>query len=401
VVGVGAAWLVTMCRFPGSRSCEWALLLPLAMPAYVVAYTYTDLLQFAGPVQSALRGLFGWSRNDYWFPEIRSLGGAIAMLILVLYPYAYLLARSAFLSQSVCALEAGRTLGHGPWRGFFRVALPLARPAIVGGLALVMMEALADFGTVKYFEVDTFTTGIYLTWFNLGSPVGAAQLAAALLAIVLLLLGLERVSRGQRRFFEASRQHRPLAPYRLRGARAGGALAACVLPFMLGFLVPAGVLLYLSVRGGDRAFGPWFLGLAFNSFALAALAGVVAVAAAVVIAYGMRLAPTLWMRATARIATLGYAVPGSVIAVGIMVPFGWFDNSLDAWARANLGWSTGLLLSGTIFALVFAYLVRFLAVSLNAVEAGLTRIRPSLDDAAATLGHGPPPRQGRHHRPRR
>jgi iron(III) transport system permease protein len=399
LVGVGAAWLVTMCRFPGSRVCEWALLLPLAMPAYVIAYTYTDLLQFAGPVQSALRGWFGWNRNDYWFPEIRSLGGAIAMLILVLYPYAYLLARSAFLSQSVCALEASRTLGHGAWQGFFRVALPLARPAIVGGLALVMMEALADFGTVKYFEVDTFTTGIYLTWFNLGSPVGAAQLAAALLAIVLLLLGLERVSRGQRRFFEASRQHRPLAPYRLRGVRAMGALAACALPFTLGFSVPAGILLFLSIRGGDRAFGPWFVGLAFNSFALAALAGVVAVSAAAVIAYGMRLTPTLWMRATARLATIGYAVPGSVIAVGIMVPFGWFDNGVDAWARANLGWSTGLLLSGTIFALVFAYLVRFLAVSFNAVEAGLTRIRPSIDDAAATLGHAPASRLARIHVP--
>jgi iron(III) transport system permease protein len=178
-----------------------------------------------------------------------------------------------------------------------------------------------------------------------------------------------------------------------------GALAACALPFTLGFSVPAGILLYLSIRGGDRAFGPWFVGLAFNSFALAALAGVVAVSAAAVIAYGMRLTPTLWMRATARIATIGYAVPGSVIAVGIMVPFGWFDNGVDAWARANLGWSTGLLLSGTIFALVFAYLVRFLAVSFNAVEAGLTRIRPSVDDAAATLGHAPASRLARIHVP--
>ncbi|HZO27681.1 MAG TPA: ABC transporter permease subunit, partial [Chloroflexota bacterium] len=184
LVGVSAAWLVTVCRFPGSRSFEWALILPMAMPAYLLAYTYGDLLQYPGPVQAALRSWLGLSRGSSWFPEIRSLGGAIVVMTAVLYPYVYLLARAAFLEQSVVSLEASRTLGRGPWRSFLAVALPLARPSIVAGLALVMMEALADFGTVKHFEVDTFTTGIYLSWFGMGSPIGAAKLAAGLLLFV-------------------------------------------------------------------------------------------------------------------------------------------------------------------------------------------------------------------------
>ncbi|MDR5683821.1 MAG: iron ABC transporter permease [Armatimonadota bacterium] len=389
VIGVGTAWLVTMCRFPGRRVCEWLLLLPMAVPAYLLAYTYADLLQFAGPVQSALREWFGWSRGDYWFPQIRSLGGAVAVMTFALYPYVYMLARAAFLEQSVAVLEVSRTLGHGPWSTFFRVALPLARPGIAAGVALAAMEVLADFGTVKHFEVDTFATGIYLTWFSLGSPVGAAKLAALLMVFVFAVLGVERLSRGQRRFHHVSVGTHDLPAYRLAGVRATGALVACALPPAVGFLLPAGVLMHLSWVAGDPLFGATFVRLATNTFTLAALAAALAVVVAGVVAYGVRLAPTRLMRLAARIATLGYAVPGAVIAVGVLIPFGWLDNTVDAWARQTFGRSTGLLLSGTAFTLVYAYLVRFLAVSVNTVEAGLLRIRPSMDSAARTLGHGP------------
>jgi iron(III) transport system permease protein len=389
VIGVGAAWLVTMCRFPGSRLLEWGLVLPMACPAYVVAYAYTDLLQFVGPVQTALREWSGWRRGDYFFPEIRSLGGAIFVLVFVLYPYVYLLSRAAFLEGSARMLEAGRTLGRSPRACFVELALPLARPAIVAGVALALMETLADFGTVQYFEVDTFTTGIFLTWFNLGSPVGAGKLAAGLLLVVLLVLWLERLSRGERRHHAATPGDRPPTALPLRGVRAALALAACALPVLFGFLVPVGVWLHLTLSGGYRALGTGFPRLILNSFTLALLASLLAVVVAAVLAYGVRTSPNRPARLSARLATMGYAVPGSVIAVGIMLPFGWFDNAVDAWARTTVGVSTGLLLSGTIFALLFSYLVRFLAVSFNAVESGLTRIRPSMDESARTLGQGP------------
>lgn len=389
VLGVGTAWLVTMCRFPGSRVMEWALLLPMAVPAYVMAYTYTDLLQFAGPVQTALREAFGWGRGDYWFPDVRTLGGAIVMMAFVLYPYVYLLARAAFLEQSVCVLEVSRTLGRGPWSSFFRVALPLARPAIVAGLALVLMETLADFGTVQYFAVDTFTTGIYRTWFAMGEPVAAAQLAAVLMLFVLGLLLAERASRGAARYHHTTGRYRRLPAHRLSGPRAALAFAACFVPLAAGFLVPAGVLVSLSARGGDALLGKLFLDLATNSLMLSAVAAALAVALAVVLAYGLRLHRTPLLRGAVRVASMGYAIPGSVIAVGIMIPFAGVDNALDAFMRARFGISTGLLLSGTVAALVFAYLVRFLAVSFNTVEASLGKIRPTMDQASRVLGHTP------------
>jgi iron(III) transport system permease protein len=389
VVGTGTAWLVTMCRFPGSRVLEWALLLPMAVPAYVMAYAYTDLLQFAGPVQGALRAAFGWRYGDYWFPEIRSTGGAIAMMTFVLYPYVFLLARAAFLEQSVCVLEVSRTLGRGPWSSFFRVALPLARPAIAAGLALALMEVLADFGTVQYFAVDTFTTGIYRTWFAMGQPVAAAQLAAVLMLFVLVLVVVERRSRGAARYHHTTGRYRRLPSRRLTGLRAAAAFAACALPLAIGFLVPGGVLLRLAVTKGDPLLGPVFLDLAGNSLTLAALTSFIAVALAVVLAYGLRLHPSPALRGAVRVAAMGYAIPGSVIAVGVLIPFARLDNTLDAFMRDQFGVSTGLLLSGTIAALVFAYLVRFLAVSFNTVEASLGKIRPSMDHASRVLGASP------------
>jgi iron(III) transport system permease protein len=388
VLGVGTAWLVSMCRFPGQRLFEWALLLPLAVPAYIIAYTYAGLLEYAGAVQSLLRDATGWARDDYWFPEIRSLGGAIVVMSLVFYPYVYLLARAAFLEQCTCMLDVSRTLGRGAWGSFFTVAMPLARPAIAGGVALALMETLADFGTVEYFGVSTFTTGIYRTWFALGEPTAAAQLAGVLMMFVLLVLTLERVSRGLAKY-QHTAQSRQRSSYRLHGARGLLATSACALPVGLGFALPVLLLADMSLGQGDALLGGMFLELAGNSFGLAALAALVTAAVALVVGYGLRLRPTPAMRVSTRIAGLGYAIPGAVIAVGVLLPFARFDNALDGWMRATFGISTGLLFTGTVAVLVFAYLVRFLALALNTVEAGLGKINRNLDDAARVLGRSP------------
>ena len=389
VIGAGTAWLVTLYRFPGRDLFQWAMLLPMAVPGYVIAYTYGNLMDFAGPVQSGLRAAFGWGRHDYWFPEIRSLGGAIAVLTLVLYPYVYLLARAAFTEQSVCVLEAGRTLGAGPWRRFFRVGLPLARPALVAGVSLALMETLNDLGTVQHFAVSTFTTGIFRTWFGLGEPAAAAQLAAVLLLFVVVLLLLERWSRGDARYHQTTGRYRQLPSLCLRGTPAGLAVAACALPVLLGFLVPVGVLVWWAIRSEALGFNSRFLQLTFHSVTLGVVAAVLAVVLSLVLAYGVRLRPTPLVRGFVRLASVGYAVPGAVIAVGVMLPFAAIDRTIDAWARAGLGVSTGLILSGTIVAVTFAYLVRFLAISFNAAEASLAKVGRSMDDAGRVLGRRP------------
>lgn len=388
LIGVGSAWLVTMCRFPGRNLFEWALLLPFAVPAYIIGYTYTDLFQYAGPVQSALRETMGWSRQDYWFPDIRSLGGAIFVMSLVLYPYVYLLARAAFLSQSSCLLDVSRTLGRNPWRHFIEVAVPMARPAIVGGVALALMETMADFGTVQHFGISTFTTGIYRTWFALGEPMAAAQLAAVLMIFVLSMLWIERRSRSNARYDHTTAM-RPLTNYTLSRGRGLLAMVACLLPIALGFILPTVALVNMTWQQGDVSMAGKFLPLAWNSFTLATLAASLTVVFAVLVAYGVRLRPSASMKAASSVAGLGYAIPGTVIAVGVLIPFAWFDNALNAWLKASFGISTGLLLSGTIIGLLFAYLVRFLAVALNSVDAGFGKINRHLDDAARSLGHRP------------
>ncbi len=386
-LGVGAAWLVAMCRFPGRALFEWALLLPLAMPTYVIAYAYTDFLQFTGPVQTLLRETFAWGRADYFFPEIRSLTGAVALMSLVLYPYVYLLTRAAFMEQSAGALETARTLGRGPWRAFFGVAVPLARPAIAGGTALALMETLNDFGAVQFFGVDTFTTGIYRTWFGLGEPVAAAQLAACLLAIIIVLLLVERFSRGRGAVHNASGRSGPPPGFELRGARAALAAAACSLPVALGFVLPATLLGIMAIGEGDPLLGTRFVDFAANSLILALAAAALTVALAVVLGYGVRLGRSRVTAAAGRIAAMGYAVPGSVIAVGILIPLGWVDSRLYEWLSAY-GIESGLWLTGTIFALLYAYAVRFLAVSYNGVEASLAKITPTMDAASRSLGAG-------------
>ncbi len=389
VGGVAAAWLVTMCRFPGSRVLEWALVLPLAMPAYVVAYAYTEFLQTSGTLQLALRAATGWARRDYWFPEIRSLPGAVMVMTFTLYPYVYLLARAAFLEQSVCVLEVGRTLGCGPWRNFLRVALPLARPAIAGGVALALMETLADFGTVQHFGVDTFTTGIYRTWFGLGQPVAAAQLSATLMLFVLAVMALERLSRGQARVHHSSARYRPLPTPRLKGWRAVLVFLVCAAPVVLGFVLPVLILVRLAGYDDSDLLSGRLLAGAANSMLLAATVAAVSVPIALLIAYAQRLDPSPTTRLTARIAGLGYAIPGSVIAVGVLLAAGWLDHAAGRIAEGLFGINTGLLFSGTMAAMAFGLVVRFLAAAQNTVEASLGKIKPSMDQAARNLGVGP------------
>lgn len=387
--GAVSAWIVSTCDFRGRRVLEVALLLPMAIPAYLNGYVYTWLLDVAGPVQETFRGLTGLRYGQYWMPEIRSLPGAAVMLAMVLYPYVYLLCRAAFLQQSVCLLEASRTLGHGLPRTFIHVALPLARPALAAGIGLALMETLADFGTVQHFGVRTFTTGIYEAWFGMGDRGAAAQLSVALLGCVFLALGLEHISRGGRRFHATTTRHPPLRPVRLHGWKQAAAILACAMPVVLGFVVPAAALAWLAVTAGDPLDPRRFLPFAVNSLVLSSITAVLAVMLAAMMAWAARMHPSPLRHVANRVAALGYALPGSVIAVGTLVPFGVFDNMLDAWMRQSFGVSTGLLLSGTIVALVFAYLVRFLAVALSAVESGLARLRPSLFAAARVLGRTP------------
>ena len=390
ILGIGTAWLVTMCRFPGSRIFEWALLLPLAAPAYLLAYTYTDWLDYFGPVQMGLRSLFSWqSVNDYWFPDVRSVGGAIIMFSLTLYPYVYMLTRVAFLEQSVCTLEASRSLGCGPWRSFFKVALPLARPSIVAGLSLALMETLSDFGTVDYFGVATFTTGIYRTWFGMGAQVAAAQLSAMLMVFIFVLIVLERWSRRQAKYYQAKNSVQRPQTYSLKGLRALGAILACGLPIALGLLLPAGLLVEMTVNHLDETLDDRFLELARHSLILAGLTAGLGVVIALVLGYGERLSKQRLVNLGVRLASMGYAVPGAVIAVGILIPVTRLDRYLADWVEATTGNNIGLILSGTITALIFAYLVRFLAVALGTVESGLAKIRPTIDDAARSLGCSP------------
>lgn len=387
-LGVSTAWLTTCCRFPGQRYFQWALLLPLAMPAYITAYTYTGMLDFSGPLQSAIRDFTDWGYGDYWFPQIRSIGGAVMVLSLVLFPYVYLITRAAFLQQSTATMEAGRSLGLTPWQSFWRLALPLARPAMVTGTTLALMETLADYGTVQYFGVTTFTTGIFRTWYGLGDLQGALQLAAMLLVAVIALIMIERWSRQNARYEQSSQ--RQAQPFQLTGGKAWLATAACALPLLLGFILPALQLAAWSLDRWQVWTQPDFWGLAFNSLMLAFIAAIITVLLALWLAYGKRQFPTRPIRATVSFAGMGYAIPGIVIAVGVMLPLAALDAGLIAVAKSWFNWNPGLVFSGTLVALLFAYTVRFLSVSLQTVSAGLAQIRPSMDESAQILGYQPP-----------
>ena len=391
VIGASTAWLVTMYRFPGRRILSWALLLPLAMPSYVLAFVITDQLEYAGPVQAALRETFGWtSPRDYWFPEIRSLGGAMVVLSLVLYPYVYLLARAAFTEQCFCLFEASRTLGRGPVRSFLAVALPMARPGIVVGVALALMETLNEFGAVDFFAVPTFTAGIFDVWLNMDSPAGASQLAVALVLFTLALLAVERRARRRgARVHATTSRVRKLPDYPLVRGAGAVALVWCALPVLLGFALPAAVLAGYAIEFHEAALGRDYLAFAGNSLRLAAVAAVFTTVLGLVLAYGVRLSHRPAMRGMAEAATIGYAVPGAVLAVGLLYPFGAFDNFLDALSRDLFGISTGLLLSGSVAGLVLGYSARFMSLGFRTLDAGLQRVTPSMGGASRTLGAGP------------
>jgi len=385
-IGVPTAWLTARCDFPGKKIFVWGLLLPLAMPAYIVAYTYTGMLDVAGPLQTSLRDMMGWEYGDYWFFDIRSLTGAILMLTLVLYPYVYLLSRAAFLEQSPSIAEVSRTLGYSGKRAFLILHLPMARPAIVTGLTLALMETLADYGTVQYFGVSTFTTGIFRTFYGFGDTAAAAQLAAVLLGFVILLIFIERYSRQQARYHNM--KGKPVSFVRLKGLRVSLAIAICALPILMGFIIPAGQLLYWSLT--ESAIESNFLTLAWNSFYLALLAAIIAVVLALLLAYAKRIYNRKRSITVAvSLSGLGYALPGTVIAIGVIIPLAWFDNRLIYFFETYFDINIGLLLSGTLVALLFAYTVRFLAVSLGAIENGLEQIKPSLDNAGRLMGYKP------------
>ncbi|MEP3686393.1 MAG: iron ABC transporter permease [Sulfitobacter dubius] len=388
-IGVGAAWLVTMTRFPGAKFLEIALVLPLAFPAYVLAYAYTHVLDHPGIVQESLRDVTGWGPRDYWFPEIRSLGGAAAMLVLVLYPYVYLLARAAFLQQSGTTFLAARALGSSAWSAFFKVSLPLARPAIAGGVLLAVMETIADFGTVAYFGVQTFATGIYTSWFSMFDRAAAAQLALCLLSFALLLAMLERAQRGKAQYHDPARRTQSAPPSELTGWQAAAALVLCGVPVLFGAVLPVVILVTMGLESEQNLFSPRYLGFMRNSVTLAGIAALLTVLAAISVGFFRRLRPGRVSQGAAYVARLGYAVPGGVIAVGLLVPFAMFDNALDAWMRATFDFSTGLLITGSIWLLVLAYLVRFLAAALGAYEGGQAMVHANMDAAARSLGQTP------------
>ncbi|GAA6139096.1 iron ABC transporter permease [Arenicella sp. 4NH20-0111] len=387
-VGVGSAWLVTHFRFTGDSIFSWALLLPLAVPTYITAYSYTGLLDVAGPIQSYIRQFFEIGVGDYWFPEIRSLNGAIFVIGFVLYPYVYLLARSAFMDQSGSLQDVSRLLGFSSKRTFFKITLPIARPAIVAGVSLALMETLADFGAVSYFGLSTFTTGIFRTWYGLDSVSGAAQLALMLLSFIIVLMVIEKHSR-KRSGYQSKMRKQPRHTTKLVGASNAIAFTLALTPVLLGFILPMLQLIVWSVQTHAALYTAAFWSLVANTLGLASVTTTIALFLALIIAYANRLAPNRVTSFSKRVAGLGYAVPGTIIAVGTLIPLARLDNTIDAWFRMHFDLSTGLLLSGTLAALIIAYLVRFLAVALSSIDSGLNSISLNIDYAARSLGQAP------------
>ncbi|MEM9014462.1 MAG: iron ABC transporter permease [Pseudomonadota bacterium] len=393
VIGVSTAWLVTAASFPGRRLLSWLLVLPLATPAYIVAYFYTDLLAYAGPVQTAIRSAFEVRSGDYWFPAIRSLPGAAIILGVVLYPYIYLLARHAFSAQSVSQLHAARSLGMSPWAAFFRIVLPGARPAIAGGLTLVLMETIADFGVVEYFAIPTFSTGIFRVWFAMGDQISAMKLAGFMLLFVIVLLALEAYSRRGAVISDDRLSAGP-PPFVLSRTHGVFAIAICLAPVLLGFVIPFAGLLQLSVAHGDHQDFATLALYMRNSVSVAVITAMVAVMLALLLVYGRRqmsarAGGARMQEASTRIATLGYALPGTLLAVGLLGPLGALDQSLTRFSRNVLGLEHGLLLTGSIALLVYALVVRFLTVSYNSVSTGMMKVSGSMDAAARSLGAAP------------
>jgi iron(III) transport system permease protein len=387
VFGAASAWLVAMYRFPGRRWLDYALLFPLAIPAYVGAYALVDFLDYAGPLQSVMRLTFGWrDARDYWFPEVRAHGPAIVVLASALYPYVYLLARAAFREQSGCSYEVARALGAGPWALFWRVGLPLARPAIATGVALALMETVADYGTVLHFGVQTLTTGVFSTWLSGNNAGGAAQIAGVILMLILLLLGFERIGRRNARFHGQSRSTRPITPQTLRGLPGWAATVFCAIPFAMGFVMPVAIMLVHVFRRPEVWVAPGLLQALGNTVLVGGIAASVTVLAALFLVYGMRMIGRDLARLVLPVTTLGYAAPGAVLALGLLIPLAAIDHRVADAVLWLTGHDPGLVLTGTSAAIVLAYFVRFFGIAQGALDAAFGRVSPSLPMAARSLG---------------
>ena len=390
IIGVATAWLVVMYRFAGQRWLEWALFAPLAVPAYVSAYAITDFLEYAGPVQSGLRAFFGWNTSaDYMFFEVRSTWMAVLVLTSVLYPYTYLLCRAAMREQSGAIYNVARTLGTGGWRLFWKVGLPMARPAIAVGAAIAMMETLADFGVVDFFAVQTLTTGIFSVWLEQSNAGGAAQIACVALVLILLLVSLERISRRRMRFHQNSGAMAKPEPVRLKGAGSVLALLFCLIPVSVGFILPVGVTFHLALENPANWLDP-DLGLAFVRTVFVGLTvATVTISVALVIVASARATRADWPRLLLPVTGLGYSVPGAVLAIGILLPLSALDHRLADSIYFLTGKDPGLLLTGTVFAVILACSVRFFAIAQGAADGAMGRVAPSLPMAARSLGKSP------------
>ncbi|MCM2678106.1 ABC transporter permease [Echinimonas agarilytica] len=388
LLGVPTAWLTANCQFPMHRICNWFLVLPMAMPAYIVAYAYSGMLGDFGPVQTWIRNTFEVQYGQYWFPDIHSVGGAIIVLSLVLYPYVYLLARSAFLDQRHQFNAVAQTLGSSVWRNIWKVALPLARPAIAAGVLLALMETMSDYGTVQYFGVSTFTTGIFRTYYGFGDESATAQLSLVLLVVVLVLYAMEKRSRKGMSFHALEDSGTTSAPLKLRSWNAGLALLLCLLPCFLGFILPFTVLFLWGLESTEW-FDSSFMELSVNSIMLASLAAMITVLLALVLCYAARLHRSWWITLSIGIASLGYALPGTIIAIGVIVLLTALDHSVVTWIASLFGIDSGLLLSGSLVALVFAFAVRFMTIAVGSISSGMMTIKPTLDASARLLGRTP------------
>ena len=390
VIAVPAAWLVARCDFPGRRYFQWALLLPLAMPAYIVAYVYTDMLDYAGPVQRFLRQVFSWtSPQDYYFPDIRSLSGAAVMLSLVLFPYIYLLARTAFMEQSSSLLHASRIMGCSPWQSFWRLGLPMARPALAVGMALVAMETAADFATVSYFAVPTLTTAVYDTWLGYGSLSAAAKLSAIMLLVIFAMVGFERFARRKQELFQKQSRLTESDRYHLSGFKAWLSFGYCSLLIVLAFLLPFTVLAGYAIDYFDESWNSRFWQYSFNSLYIAAVVSFICVVLALVMMFIRRVSPRKSDILPSRLSSTGYAIPGTVLAIGVLVPLTYLDFAINDIYDYFDARGPGLLFTGSVFALIFAFCVRFVAISIGSIENSYKRISPSLDMASITMGQKP------------
>ncbi|MCA1897520.1 ABC transporter permease [Shewanella putrefaciens] len=390
LLALPCAWLVARCEFIGRRYLQWALLLPLAMPAYIVAYVYTDLLDYAGPVQRGLRLLFDWrSSQEYFFPDIRSLGGAACMLSLVLFPYIYLLARTAFMEQSLSLAHASRIMGCSSWQSFWRLSLPMARPAIAVGVALVAMETAADFATVSYFAVPTLTTAVYDTWLGYGNLTAAAKLSAIILLVIFMLIGVERFARRKQQLFQKQSRIQTTDLYRLTTKQTVYALIFCGTVLLLSFLLPFGILVSYAIGYFEKSWDSSFWQLSLNSLSLALVTSILCCLIALFLMFVRRISPRRSDTLPSRLASTGYALPGTVLAIGVLVPLTLLDFGINDLADYIGVKGPGLLLTGSVVALVFAFCVRFIAIAIGSIESSYKRISPSLDMVSLTMGQSP------------